>query len=270
VKALDKNPSTEARPTKLEFATEYLGLTLDPWQARVLQSNSLRTLLNISRQGGKSTVSAILGLYESIYEADSLTVILSPSQRQSSELFRKITKFRERLPFSLDLVEDNRLSMTVRGGGRVVSLPSSESTVRGYSGVTLLIADEAARIPDELYLACRPMLSTKNGALMLMSTPFGKRGFFWQAWSGESVWVKEEIPASMIPRISAEFLAEEKQSMPLNWYVQEYCCQFTESVDSVFGHDDVMNALDDTLEPFFTTDDFHTVDDNLSPFEELA
>jgi Terminase large subunit, T4likevirus-type, N-terminal len=268
---LQPDPSTDRwADDKVAFAREALGLVLDDWQTRVLQSPSPRKLLNITRQGGKSTISAVLGLHESIYKPDSLTVILSPSQRQSGELFRKVTRFRERLPFVPELTEDNRLSMTVRGGGRVISLPSSESTVRGFSAVTLLIADEAARIPDDLYLACRPMLATKNGTLILMSTPFGKRGFFWQAWEAEAIWHKEEVTAAMIPRITPEFLAEEESLMPLNWYLQEYFCQFTESTDSVFRYEDVMNALDDDLEPFFGASGNDTLLDDLQPFEELA
>jgi hypothetical protein len=263
------DPSTDRwAGDKVAFAREALGLVLDEWQARVLQSPSPRKLLNISRQGGKSTISAVLGLHESIYIPDSLTVILSPSQRQSGELFRKVTRFRERLPFTLDLIEDNRLSMTVRGGGRVISLPSSEATVRGFSGVTLLIGDEAARIPNNLYLATRPMLATSNGTLILMSTPFGKRGFFWKAWDSETMWHKEEVTAAMIPRITPEFLAEEESLMPKNWFLQEYFCQFLESTDSVFGYDDVMNALDDNLEPFFAVENY-IVEDDLEPFEEL-
>jgi hypothetical protein len=255
---------------KIAFATELLGLELDDWQTRVLASDSPRTLLNVSRQGGKSTISAVLGLHECIYVPDSLTVILSPSQRQSSELFRKVTSLKDRLPFTLDLVEDNKLSMTVNGGGRIVSLPSSESTVRGFSAVTLLIEDEASRVPDSLYLAVRPFLATTQGRLILMSTPFGRRGHFFEAWEHESVWQKIKITAHDIPRIPKEFLAEERSSMPLAWFQQEYECIFGENEDSVFGYDDVMNALSDDVEPFFTTDDFHTVDDNLSPFEELA
>jgi hypothetical protein len=235
------------------FATELLGLKLDTWQQQVLSSPSKRLLLNVTRQGGKSTISAVLGLHEAIYKPNSLTVILSPSQRQSSELFRKVTGMRERLPFALDLVEDNRLSMAVRGGGRVVSLPSSESTVRGYSAVSLLIEDEASRVEDNLYMAVRPMLATTSGRLILMSTPYGKRGHFFEAWEHEAVWQKVKVTAHQIPRISKEFLAEEKASMPLMWFEQEYECVFGETEDSVFRYEDVMGALDKEVKPLFTS-----------------
>jgi hypothetical protein len=53
-----------------------------------------------------------------------------------------------------------------------VGLPGTEATIRGFSAVSLLLVDEAARCSDELYLAIRPMLAVSDGTLWLMSTPF--------------------------------------------------------------------------------------------------
>jgi hypothetical protein len=82
-------------------------------------------------------------------------LLLSPSMRQSSELFRKVTNLLSLLEPKPTLTEDNRLSLTLQSGSRVVSLPSSEATVRGFSGASLIIEDEASRVPDELYRAIR-------------------------------------------------------------------------------------------------------------------
>ncbi len=236
------------------FASEVLGLELDPWQRDVIASTGKRDLLNCSRQAGKSTTAAVLGLHEALYRPGSLTILVSPSQRQSSELFRKVIELREKLSSAsvgVELTEDNKLSMTVKGGGRVLSLPGSEATIRGFSGATLIIEDEASRVDDALYFSIRPMLAVKNGRLILMSTPFGRRGHFWNEWSTGLTWTRTEIPASSVPRISKEFLAEEKASMGSFWYEQEYLCQFKESTDAVFSYDDVMGALDTDAKPFF-------------------
>jgi hypothetical protein len=83
-----------------------------------------------------------------------------------------------------------------------------------------------------------------------MSTPFGKRGHFWETWEA-GAFNRVKVPATEVPRISPEFLAEEKRSMPLWWYLQEYMCEFQESVDQVFGYEYVMAALSDDFEPFF-------------------
>lgn len=234
------------------FVREALGLDLDEWQAGVIASTGKRGLLNCSRQAGKSTAAAALGLHEALYRPGSLTILVSPSQRQSSELFRKVMELREKLPSNPALVEDNKLSMTVKGGGRVLSLPGSEATIRGFSGATLIIEDEASRVDDALYFSIRPMLAVKGGRLILMSTPFGKRGHFWHEWSeGGASWQRVEVPATRVPRISKEFLDGERSSMGDFWFSQEYLCEFRESTDSVFSHDVVMAALSADVLPLF-------------------
>jgi hypothetical protein len=233
------------------FARELLGIELDDWQQRVIASSSKRDLLNCSRQAGKSTTAAVLGLHAAIYRPGSLTLLVSPSLRQSSELFRKVTELRDRLPMRLELLEDNKLSMAVRGGGRVVSLPGSEATIRGFSGATLIVEDEAARVPDELYYSIRPMLATSGGRLILMSTPFGKRGHFWEAWDKGDSWQRVRVPATEVPRISAAFLEEERTALGDWWFRQEYLCEFVEATDSVFSYEHVTAALSDEVAPLF-------------------
>src|SRR5207253_854205 len=110
---------------------------------------------------------------------------------------------------------------------RIVSLPCREETIRGYSNISILVIDEAARVPDDLYRAVRPMLAVSNGRMICLSTPYGKRGFFFDAWDkGGDDWKRIEIPADKISRIRPDFLAKERRAMGESWYRQEYCCSF--------------------------------------------
>ena len=68
----------------------------------------------------------------------------------------------------------------------------------------------------------RPMLAVSNGSLWLMSTPYGKRGFFYETWAHAtrnpgtgtgSTWEQVRVPATECPRIKKEFLAEELATM---------------------------------------------------------
>ncbi|HLJ97466.1 MAG TPA: terminase large subunit [Gemmataceae bacterium] len=214
-----------------------LGLEPDRWQIQVLQANYRRALLNCCRQSGKSTTTAALALHHALYPPEgkpTLTLLLSPSLRQSSELFRKVIDFYRRLKKPEASVEENRLSLELTNGSRIVSLPSSEETVRGYSGVSLLIIDEAARVPDELYKSVRPMLAVSKGRLVCLSTPYGKRGFFYEAWHGEDKWERIQIAAVQCSRIAAEFLAEERRALGECWYRQEYGCEFTSMAGLVY------------------------------------
>jgi hypothetical protein len=82
-------------------------------------------------------------------------------------------------------------------GSRIVSLPGTEGTIRGYSAVSLLIGDEAARVSDALYYAVRPMLAVSQGRLLALSTPFGKRGWFCEEWTGANRLGKLSDPSAL-------------------------------------------------------------------------
>src|SRR5207249_8810164 len=105
---------------------------------------------------------------------------------------------------------------------RIIALPESERTIRGYSGARLLVVDEAARVDDGLYRSVRPMLAVSRGRLLALSTPFGRRGWFFDAWEGAEDWQRLKITADQCPRITPEFLAEERRALGERWFAQEY------------------------------------------------
>ncbi len=237
----------------VEFARAVGVEELDPWQEDLLGSNSKRVLLNITRQGGKSQTTAIVALRRALYHPGSLILALAPALRQSQELFQKIAGFYRALGRPVPAQAERKLSLELENGSRIISLPGSEKTIRGYSGAALLLVDEAARVDDGLYYSVRPMLAVSGGALMMLSTPWGKRGAFFKEWTEGVGWRRYEVPARECPRISPEFLAEERRNMPAPWFKQEYECQFVETEDQVFSHDDVQAALDTDEDALFPT-----------------
>jgi hypothetical protein len=203
-----------------------LGLEPDPWQIDVLESDHPRILLNCSRQAGKSTAVAMVALAEAVFLHGSMVLLLSRSHRQALELYGTVLDFFKALGSSM--VERCTFEAPkLANKSRIVALPCKEETIRGYSGVTLLVIDEAARVPDDLYNAVRPMLAVSGGRLICLSTPYGKRGFFYDTWAtGGDTWKRVEIPATMVPRIRPEFLEEERRTHTAAFYRQEYCCSF--------------------------------------------
>jgi phage FluMu gp28-like protein len=141
--------------------------------------------------------------------------------------------------------------MELANGSRIEALPGTEKTIRGFSGVDLLVVDEASRVADELYYAVRPMLAVSGGRLMMLSTPYGKRGVFFEEWSGGEGWERYEVPASECPRIAASFLEDERRALPGWVYRQEYECSFEETEDQVFSHELVSAAITDEVKPLF-------------------
>ncbi len=237
---------------------ERLGFTPDAWQAAVLESSARQILLNCCRQSGKSTVAAFLGLRTALYEPGSLILVLSPGERQSKLLFRRMVDLYRRAgqPVSADV--ENKLSLELANGSEIHALPGSEATVRGFSAVSLLLVDEASRVDDALYLSLRPMLAVSGGRLVTMSTPAGRRGWWFEAWDqGGSAWERYEVPATACPRIPPAFLAEERRSMPAAVYAEEYECRFSEASDAYFRSEDIAAAFTTDVRPLFAQEAAH-------------
>src|SRR3712207_1448744 len=125
---------------------EELGISPDPWQRSLLTSTAKRVLLNITRQGGKSTTAAVIALHRALYYPQSLVLVLAPALRQSQELFGKVAGFYRTLGRPVAPQGERKLSLELENGSRIVTLPGTEKTIRGFSGAALLVVDEAAQI----------------------------------------------------------------------------------------------------------------------------
>ena len=132
------------------FAKGALGFEPDGKQAMVLRSTAKRGLLNCSRQWGKSTVAAIKALHRVWFTPKSMVLVVSPSERQSGEFLEKATDLVRVLGEKPRGDGRNAVSLLFKNGSRIVGIPGKESTVRGFSKVSLLLVDEASRVPDEL------------------------------------------------------------------------------------------------------------------------
>lgn len=211
------------------------GLLPDHWQCEFLRSNDRQILLNCSRQSGKSTTVAALALHTALFRAESLTLLLSPSLRQSLELFRKVMECNDALRRPLRTLSKSSTRLELANRSRIVGLPGKEETIRSFSGVALLVIDEAARVSDDLYRSVRPMLAVSRGRLICLSTPFGQRGFFWREWeNSDTGWRRFRITWRDCPRITPDFIAQEEHSLGDAWVRQEYECSFESRTGLVY------------------------------------
>src|ERR1035438_8588851 len=239
-----------ALPGVVEFARSRLSFSPDPLQGDLLGdstgSGGARRIVNCTRQWGKSTVAAVMAVHRAYTRPKSLVVVACPTEKQSAELVWKARDFMGKLGLRQRRDGSNRISLRFPNGSRIVGIPGKEATLRGFSAVSLLIIDEASRVEDAVYKALRPMLAVGNGDLWLLSTPFGKRGFFYENWAGGGEdWVRTAVPATECPRITAEFLDEERRQLGGLWFQQEYLCEFIEDGQEMFARDVVMAALDE-------------------------
>jgi hypothetical protein len=214
----------QSKVSPVEYARRVLGFAADAKQAEVLGAGAKRLLLCCSRQWGKSTTAAALVTHRAVHEKGALVLCVAPTLRQSAELIRKVGQF-----LDVGQVEwkGGRQGCVLKNGSRVLAVPGEEATVRGYSAPSLIVIDEAARVSDALYKSIRPMLVVGQGDLVLLSTPFGERGFFWKEWAeGGKEWTRIEGKATECERISAEVLEEERRVQTAEWFAQEYLCSF--------------------------------------------
>lgn len=233
------------------FATS-IGFPPDPWQEQVLRFRAKQLCLLCTRQAGKTTTSSLLALHRAISVRGALILIISPSQRQSSEMLLKVKEVMRGMPVPPRLEEDNKLSLTFENRSRIVSLPANEGTIRGFSAVNLLIEDEAGDVPDSLNTAIRPMLAVSGGQLIIMGTPKGRQGHFFEAYErGGDAWERIRIVGSQIKRYAPGFLEQEREDFYRrglgDYFRQEYECEFVSAAAGrVYGgYDELRNGINE-------------------------
>jgi hypothetical protein len=227
------------------------GVTLDSWQADVVRSQDQRLILLCARQTGKTLTTAFKAVATAVLKSGALILILSPSQRQSSEMFRVVLGLLKKLKDGPAIVAESALRCELENKSRIVALPSSETTIRGYSAADLIICDEAARIPDELFAAVRPMLATSGGCLVMLSTPAGRRGQFFETWQNENDWQKVKVAATDCPRISKEFLDSELAELGQKQFESEYGLIFHDSDEAMFASAAIEAAFSPEVQPLW-------------------
>jgi hypothetical protein len=232
--ALKENPVLFART---------LGITPDDWQKTALQSQSNRLILCCSRQSGKTTVTSIIAVHHAIFNDNSMVLIISRTWPQAKEIFKRISTFYKQVDFAPKSTTDSVHRLELANGSRIIALSGAQpNSARGYSGVSLLILDEASHVVEETYDVVRPTLAVSGGRIVLLSTPHGRRGFFFDSWEEATDprrenlegWEAIQVTAEQVPRISDEFLAQEREKYPAWFFDQEYGCIFHTNVSNVF------------------------------------
>lgn len=237
--------------------TDLLGLDPDPWQVSYLESDAMQSVLNVTRQGGKTTAVAAKSLHRGLYGGAAFVPVVAPTKRQSRILVASLVELADRAKIRHRKASENPGGIELISGRRpdvlsvVLALPCSEATTRGLQGASWVVFDEAARIPQRVYRSIRPMLATTGGGVDALSTPFGKRGFYFEACTSRAGWERYIVPATECPRISAEFLERELAEMGKRWFEQEYFNKFLDTDDAVFEHELVLEAMSEEVTPLW-------------------
>lgn len=220
----------------------------DPWQSELLSqivTQEQDVMVCCSRQSGKTeSVSAAAYLVACL---GGFVLVVGPSDKQALEFHERVLKHHANLGLCRPSEEPTKHELRLVSGGRVVAVPNNERTVRSKSAVDLLVVDEASRVPDSLYGATRAMLAVSKGHTVLLSTPFGQRGFFYKEWDKGTNWLRHEVPWQQCPRIPKSFIDSERRQHGDAWVAQEYECRFLDvSGAAVFDVEAMEGLVEDS------------------------
>ena len=247
-----------AKPSLSDYKRE---VKLDKWQQEVMDYEG-NICIRAGRQVGKSTVISMKAIRFAQEHPNSTTIIIAASQRQSGLLFEKIraefdiiheTAFRPYMKFGMKwfqkkeveeehgIYEDSptQTRISLKNGSKIYSLPAGRTgvTIRGFS-IDMLIVDEAAYIPESVWNAVIPMIAVSKetrglGSIILLSSPFGKGGYFFQACHDPD-FRQWHISSEDCIRIPRDFLKKERSRMSKMEYAQEYLGDFVDEFDQLF------------------------------------
>ena len=247
------------------WSKDVLKLDPDPWQKSVLEDASDRQILVCARQVGKSTIVGVKAAHYAVSNPESLILVIAPSQRQSRELLRKIKAF-FRLA-NIHMPRENESEVELENHSRILALPGSDNTVRGFSAVDLVIIDEAAFASDKLFYSIQPMVQISRGSIVLLSSAYATRGFYYQLWEqGEERWSRYRVTAYDCPRYDPGELELLKASVPQNTFKCEYLAEFVDPEGAVFTADQIAGAFGD-VELLIDPEGFDLFDDTVEPLE---
>jgi hypothetical protein len=221
-------PEPEPKPEEITaWAAQNLDFKADAIQEQILTETNTRILVLGPRQAGKSTAAAVRVLHEAVHKPDALILLASASGRQSGQILEKTRQMARHMDLDLFAAPPKCEGFTLANGAKVVALPDNEEKIRCFSAPSLIVVDEAAFASDTLFSALEPMLSVSNGTLMVLSTPNGQTGYFYEKWhQQDSPWTRILGTLEDCPRISDEAITKLRESMSEETFQQEFDCQF--------------------------------------------
>ena len=149
------------------------------------------------------------------------------------------------------IVVRNALQTKFKLGGEIDGYSLKQSGARG-PGYTEVLFDEAAfqMFARTTYAGTRPTIGA-NGRIIVVSTPNGKRNFFYEMWSnagGQYSAIKRmQLDWNVHPDRDEAWFAQIRESMSKQDFAREYLCSFTQAAGRAVyeaDYDTVANESD--------------------------
>lgn len=236
------------------FVQKYIGVDPFEYQAEFMDHPSDRKAFVSGRRVGKSRTAGWMALWKAATYAGAEVLITAKAKRQSMELFNQIENEIRDSPVSeaqWGLVDATRTELNFDNGSRILALPVGRdgSNIRGYGGTdNMVIVDEAAFIDDSIFQQVfSPMMAVGNGDFILLSTPFGKKGYLYNRFK-EDDWHTVQVPTSANPMVDESFIEEQRRTLTNTQFQQEILGQFVENVNAFFNREDLVGCAENPVE----------------------
>lgn len=243
----------QLRDDPVFFAEKILSFSPFEYQKQLLRDKSKRIIICAGRQIGKTTTIAVKAIHFAVTNPKTTTLIVSATLRQSILMFQKILDFIETSILKKSVVYKSRTKIRFSNMSEIIALPCGRygTGLRGHTA-HLIILDEAAFMPEEVITnVVFPMVSTTNGSIWMLSTPWGTDHIFYKVWVSGIDWSKYHFPSSVSPLISKEFLDEQRRLIGEERFAIEYLAEFREEEESYFPMKLLRNSTED-YEPMLT------------------
>lgn len=230
-------------------------IELDQWQKEALEHDG-DLLLCIPRQIGKTTIMARKASEYLVKHKNKTIVVVSLTEDQAQLMIIMVLDYLQKTyPQYLKGLKKNqkatKSTIHLNNGSWIIARPvgNTGDAVRGFTG-DILIIDEASRMNEMIFEAAEPTLASTGGQIWMCSTPFGKKGYFYNCYLNEDKSFKvihvestEEIyktrPLSdawseMRREKALERLNRAKNRMSSMAYAQEHLAQFVDDLQQFF------------------------------------
>jgi hypothetical protein len=206
------------------WVREVLAVTPTAWQEKFLRAPRGASILALTaRQVGKTTTAAWAIAHWMLFTPGSLSVIGCPAQRQSAEAVRRVREVLKTI--GAKFKSENVYGLELENGSRVLALPSSDDSIRGLTVDGWIVADEAARLTEDLIAALRPMRARRPQArFAMLSTAWSRTDPFWTAWTNEDPsWIKLQATVDTDAALFTKaFLDQERHALGEHVFKREY------------------------------------------------
>ena len=207
--------------------------TLDDWQREVLKTEG-NICLRSGRQVGKSTIISIKAAEEALKKPNQLILIAACVLDQAELIFRKTREYIE-ARYKTQIVGRVTLHfLELKNGSKILcrAIGDTGEGIRGYTA-NIIIIDEAAFVNERVWSAITPIISVSHGKMILLSTPHGRKGYYYNCFSDKD-YTSFHVSALDCPRHTKEFLDKAEARMTKVEFATEYLGEFIDELREYF------------------------------------